>query len=99
MDRVKRVDNLDTGDKSLAYANLPLGEWDPVETITQDRHEDILFFENILFFIADHELAYVSECRKTLHCKGGDQPLTCSIVDMALWWRKRGEGGVPARGG
>ena len=27
-----RVDNLDTGDKSLAYANLPLGEWDPVET-------------------------------------------------------------------
>ena len=66
----KRVDNLDTGDKSLAYANLPLGEWDPVETITQDRHEDILF-ENILFFIADHELANVSECRKTLHCKGG----------------------------
>ena len=34
-----------------------------METITQDRYEDILF-ENILFFIAEHELAYVSECRK-----------------------------------
>ena len=52
-----------------------------METITQDRHEDILFFENILFFIADHELAYVSECRKTLHCKGGDQSPICNIVE------------------
>ena len=34
-----------------------------METITQDRHEDILF-ENILFFIAEHELAYVSVCRR-----------------------------------
>ena len=34
-----------------------------METITQDRYEDILF-ENILLFIAGHELAYVSECRR-----------------------------------
>ena len=37
---------------------MPLGEWDPMETIIQDRDEDILF-ENILLFIARHELAYV----------------------------------------
>ena len=48
-----------------------LGLWDPMETIIQDRYEDILFLKNILFFIAEHELAYVSECGKTLHCKGG----------------------------
>ena len=42
-----------------------MGGWDPVDTVTQDRYEDILFFrENILFFIAEHELAYVSERRK-----------------------------------
>ena len=35
-----------------------------METITQDRYEDILFVENILLFIAEHELAYVSECRR-----------------------------------
>ena len=59
MDRVKRVDNLDTGDKSHAYANLPLGGWDPVDTVTQDRYEDILFFrEDNLLFTAEHELAY-----------------------------------------
>ena len=48
-----------------AHATLPLGGWDPVDTVTQDRYEDILFFrENILFFTAEHELAYVSERRR-----------------------------------
>ena len=48
-----------------AHANLLLGCWDPVDTVTQDRYEDILFCrENILFFTAEHELAYVSERRR-----------------------------------
>ena len=49
---------------------LPLGGWDPVDTVTQDRYEDILFCrKNILFFTAGHELAYVSERRrKALWC-------------------------------
>ena len=34
-----------------------------------------MLFKSILFFIAEHELAFVSECGKKLHCRGGAPPL------------------------
>ena len=56
MARVKRVDNLAQG---INLTPDKIGLVGPCETITQDRYEDIMFLENILFFIAAHGLAYV----------------------------------------
>ena len=76
-----------------------LGLWDPMETIIQDRYEDILFLKTFCFLLLNMSWPVYQSAGRHYIARGGDQPLTCSIVDMALWWRKRGEGGVPARGG
>ena len=89
----KRADELDTGDKSHAYATIASELWDPVDTVTQDRYEDILFFrEDNLLFTAEHELAYCIRaqedglwCRKTLRSgwdalHGEMDDLTCACV-------------------
>ena len=45
---------------------MPLGEWDLMETIIQDRDE------NILLFIARNELAYVIRVQEDGFVMGGD---------------------------
>ena len=36
-------------------------------------------FKSILFFVAEHELALVSECGKKLHCGGGGPPIALRL--------------------
>ena len=72
VDRVSVQMNWTRGENLTLNATIASELWDPVDTVTQDIYEDILFFrEDNLLFTAEHELWPMVSGRRRMACGVG----------------------------